>query len=73
VLSPTGVTHGDRQAFEARLPDRLLARHVGGGVVVVNKADGELAAAANHAAADVARSLHLLRPRARRRFGTSAG
>ena len=32
-------------------------------IVVVNKADGELAAAANHAAADVARALHLLRPR----------
>jgi LAO/AO transport system kinase len=32
-------------------------------IVVVNKADGDLAAAADHAAADVGRALHLLRPR----------
>ena len=32
-------------------------------LVVVTKADGDLAKAANHAAADIARALHLLRPR----------
>jgi LAO/AO transport system kinase len=32
-------------------------------VVVVTKADGDLAAAANHAAADLRRALHLLRPK----------
>jgi LAO/AO transport system kinase len=32
-------------------------------VVVVTKADGELANAANHAAADLRRALHLLRPK----------
>jgi LAO/AO transport system kinase len=32
-------------------------------VVVVTKADGDLAAAANHAAADLRRAIHLLRPR----------
>ncbi|MCU1351115.1 MAG: meaB [Acidimicrobiales bacterium] len=32
-------------------------------LVVVTKADGDLAAAANHAAADIRRALHLLRPK----------
>jgi LAO/AO transport system kinase len=32
-------------------------------VVVVTKADGELASAANHAAADLRRAIHLLRPK----------
>ncbi len=32
-------------------------------VVVVTKADGDLAAAANHAAADLRRAIHLLRPK----------
>jgi len=32
-------------------------------LVVVTKADGDLAAAANHAAADIRRALHLMRPR----------
>lgn len=34
-------------------------------LVVVTKADGDLAAAANHAAADLRRALHLLRPKYR--------